>query len=509
MQLLSVTPCIFVVVSTQESLPPNYGKLDKALRSIGYSFETAVADIIDNSIDAQAANVLVRLVTTRDGPFDLVIWDDGQGMDEHILKEAMRFGADVSHEIERLGKFGLGLKLASLSQAKEVRVVSARQGALSGRAWLEHGIAEGFTSTVFDPGECKRLVAEIVPGRRFTPSATLVWWSQLYRVGHQHANPEEHAQKLMRRLENSLALAFHRFLSGRPRKVNIRLDIFDPVSRSAGIPIDLDPLDPFRYDHTGKEGFPATMSLDAPYQDRIAITSHVWPANSSAPEYRLPGGANSRQGFYFYRNNRLIQGGGWNGMREVEPHLSLARLEVDMASDFDVEVSLDVKKVEIQLPPKLIAALQKAKTPSGIDFKKYLSLAEDAYRTRSMTEAELPLIPSQGLPAGLTEYLHRELRLKRTARHRDLKISWKRLDQRSFFDIDRDGGHLYLNQAYRRQLLHGLPGSSADVPVVKCLLFLLLEEALSSERIGSKARERLERLNRILVHAVRYERDSE
>src|SRR5882724_4411044 len=161
-------------MSIEERLPPNYGKLDVALRSIGYSFEVAVADVIDNSIDAQAKNVLVRLINTGDGHLDLAIWDDGCGMGEKTLKEAMRFGADVSQEIERLGKFGLGLKLASLSQAKEVRVVSVAGGKASGRAWTEHGIARGFTSTVFDVAECTDLLKQVLPEHRVASSGTLV-----------------------------------------------------------------------------------------------------------------------------------------------------------------------------------------------------------------------------------------------------------------------------------------------------------------------------------------------
>src|ERR1700683_303752 len=106
-------------MSREEYLLPNYKRLDAALRSIGYSFETAVADIIDNSVDAMASKVLVRLITREDGYLDLVIWDDGSGMDRETLQEAMRFGANVSQEVDRLGKFGLGLKLASLSQARE------------------------------------------------------------------------------------------------------------------------------------------------------------------------------------------------------------------------------------------------------------------------------------------------------------------------------------------------------------------------------------------------------
>jgi hypothetical protein len=493
-------------MSTEEQLTPNYAKLEVALRSIGYSFEVAVADIVDNSIDAKAKNVLVRLITRHDGYLDLAIWDDGDGMDENILKEAMRFGADVSQEIERLGKFGLGLKLASLSQARVVRVVSGRSGRISGRAWLEDGIAKGFTSTIFDETECKQLVKKVTPDCAFQESATLVWWSRLYRVGQDLANPQEHAQKLMRRLDSYLSLAFHRYLAGRPRLVNIRLDIFDRDTGAPGIPIDLDPLNPFGYDQSGHEGFPVAMVLDDGYQARMGVKAHIWPPNSSAPEYRLPGGANSRQGFYFYRHDRLIQAGGWNGLREAEPHSSLARLEIDMQSDFDVEVSLDVKKVEIQLPPALANSIQKAKTSSGIDFKKYLSIADETYRTRKVTDGELPLIPSVGLPSELSNFLHQELRIKATAKHRDLKIEWRDLDIDLFFDIDTDGGFLFLNKSFRRQLLHGLHASSADIPVIKCLLFLLLEHALSSERMGPKIREKTEQINRILVQAVRYER---
>ncbi len=141
--------------------------------------------------------------------------------------------------------------------------------------------------------------------------------------------------------------------------------------------------------------------------------------------------------------------------------------------------------------------------------KKYLSMAEDAYRKRKLSEAELPLIPSFGLPSDLKRFLHNELRIKATAKHRDLKISWKPLDDELFFEIDRDGGYLYLNRQYRKQLLHGLQGSAADVPVVKCLLFLVLKDAIGSERMGSKIRDRVEQVNRILVQAVKYERSSE
>jgi hypothetical protein len=493
-------------MSKSEHLPPNFGRLDKALRSIGYSFEAAVADIIDNSIDAKAKNVLVRFILRKNKALDLVIWDDGKGMSSKTLKEAMRFGADVTQELDRLGKFGLGLKLASLSQAKELRVFSHTASKTSGRGWLEEGISSGFMSTILEPSECRDMLKALVPDRPWKKAGTVVWWSHLYRIGQNHSDPNEHAQKLMRRLKDYLSMAFHRFLDGRPRLVEMEIDIFDGDSSLEGLPLPLDPLDPFGYNATGLKGFPAKLVSADGYADRIKITGHIWPPNSATPEYALPGGTNSRQGFYFYRNNRLIQGGGWNGMREAEPHRSLARLEIDMHPDFDMDVSLDVKKVEIQLPPDLVKAIQRSKTSSGIDFKKYLSLAEETYRTKPITEDELPLIPVDGLPAALRDLLLKELRIDGTKRFRKLKFAWSSLDDDHFFQLDRDHDTLHLNKLYRRQLLHGLDGSSTDIPVVKCLLFLVLRDVLYSQRISSKVRERIEQANRILACAVKHER---
>lgn len=494
-------------LSVEESLPPNFRKLDVALRSIGYSFEAAVADVIDNSIDAQANHILLRIIVSKKGHLDLAIWDDGDGMSPDVLKEAMRFGSDVSQEIERLGKFGLGLKLASLSQAKEVHVFSKQSNSLSGRAWLEHGIAKGFTCTIFDEKECRKLVRGIIPDKGFDPSGTVVLWSRLYRAGH-FTDAEEHAQKLMQRLGSYLSLAFHRFLSGKARKVRISIDIYDRATGKAGIPLVLDPLDPFGYLQSGHADFPQSMTLAGPYGKSVKMTAHIWPPNSTAPEYRLPGGANSRQGFYFYRNDRLIQGGGWNGMRDAEPHSSLARIEVDVAANFDIEVSLDVKKVEIQLPQSVIKAIQTARTTSGIDFKKYLSLADNAYRKRQITHAELPLIPSKGLPAKLVATLRAELQITTTKKFRELQFIWAKLDDDLFFQIDRDAGCVYLNRTYRQAVLHGMPGSITDAPLLKCLLFFVLEEAVSSGRMSSRIREQMDKVNRILVEAAMYERVS-
>jgi hypothetical protein len=494
-------------MATTEQLDPNYGKLDAALRAIGYSLESAVADIVDNSIDAQAKNILVRIVIREDCRLDLAIRDDGKGMDERTLREAMRFGSDVSTEIGRLGKFGLGLKLASLSQGRELKVITARHGQLAGRAWLDQGISQGFMSTIFSGKECSEVLAKYFPDKPRPEKFTAVIWSPLYRTRTTPESVDEVAQKLGRGLETYLSIAFHRFLQGRPRKIGISVDIFDSRENGAGIPVALSALDPFAYPQSGDREFPASFRIEGEYGNRVQVKAHIWPPNSDLPAYRLPGGANGRQGFYFFRNNRLIQGGGWNGVREIDPHLSLARLEIDLSPEIDIEMSLDVKKVEIHIPPALSAGILSASTANGVDFKKYLGVADKTYRKRKLANNELPLIPTTGIPKRLSRFMQRELRLETTDKFRGLRIAWKRLEAAEFFQIDRENERLYVNRRFRRRLLHGTSSSSADAPVLKCLLFLALRDALSSEREGTRIRERIEQANKILVRAVRCERE--
>ena len=489
----------------EEKLPPNYSRLDTALRSIGYSFEVAVADIIDNSIDAKAKQIIVRFVLRKDALLDLAIYDDGHGMDDVTLREAMRFGADVNEQINRLGKFGLGLKLASLSQARELRVYSHKRGGLSGRGWLEDSISRGFTSSIFDANESSETLTELQLDKYLKRPGTLVLWSRLYRIGQNHAAQDEQVQRLISRLKNYLSLAFHRFLSGNARRIAITIDALDVDSGDVGIPVAVNGLDPFGYSISGSQDFPQQLLLDG-HDKEIKMTAHIWPPNSKQPEYKLPGGANARQGFYFYRNNRLIQGGGWNGLREAEPHSSLARIEVDTSPQFDLELSLDIKKIEVQLPSSLVKVIQNAKTSQGLDFKKYLKRAEHAYRTKSLTHNEIPLALGQGIPKMLQRRIVQELGLNKSARVRKLRFEWSDLDRSRLFDVDREREAIILNRQYRRSLLHGLSGSSTDIPVTKCLLFLLLREVFYSERLSSRVRERLDQVNRILLAAIKYER---
>lgn len=228
----------------------------------------------------------------------------------------------------------------------------------------------------------------------------------------------------------------------------------------------------------------------------------MWPANSVQPQYKLDG-ASARQGFYFYRNDRLIQAGGWNGWRETqEPHLSLARIRVNLPTTQDSHFSLDVKKCGINTPPMFPIALQSAVFADGTRFEDYLRTAEAVYRKRlAVTNSDYPLVPAQGLPRKVQKVVQRRL-LPDGGKSRDLAICWKRMDSDVFFEIDRENETLFLNSRYRRVVLRGSSGSKNDAPLIKSLLFFLLADDFESQRITKKKKERLETMNAVLVSAV-------
>jgi hypothetical protein len=268
------------------------------------------------------------------------------------------------------------------------------------------------------------------------------------------------------------------------------------------------PLDPFGYSAPGHPSYPKIFRVGGELADHFSVKAHIWPANAKVAEYRLPGGANARQGFYFYRNNRLLQGGGWNGYRDPDPHTSLARVAVDLSPDADVDVSLDIKKVQVSLPPRALLVLTESKASDGTTFRQYISQAERSYRTRGVAADDLPLVPSAGLPKALCDFLKTRLRLESTARVRPFGLTWGRLKKDRVFELDRDGDRIVLNKTYRSVLLGGSNPSAADAPIIKTLLFFCLREIATSGRLSSGMKAHVDLVNDALLLAVRHESKS-
>jgi hypothetical protein len=491
---------------TKVQLLPNYKKLDTALRAVGYNFDTAVADLLDNSIDAKAKNIYIRFVIDSEKYLSLAILDDGTGMNADRLRTAMTYGADEEKEIERLGKFGLGLKLASLSQAKSLLVITTENGMNHhGMAWGEEGVSRGFECEILDKEECGLVAYNSFPEFPFKESWTLVLLEKLWRVGEGLGDPEGKAQELLESLKKHLGLVFHRYMRGHGANLEIQIDTMDFETKKTGIPQLVEALDPFDYSSAGAPDFPAEIFVDEETAELFKVTAHVWPPNSGSPNYKLPGGANNRQGFYFYRKNRLIQGGGWNGKREVEPHLSLARIEVDISPNVDFVFGLDVKKSLIVLPPKFLEAIENGKTKAGITFREYLKIADRTARRRQLRQSEMPVVPGGGVPASIISIFRESFKKEKITRSRDIAFVWTDLVSDDLFEIDQTEETVLLNRKYRSQLLRGERGSGADLPLLKTLLFFSFDDLLQMEKRSAKQRSRLDLINAALREAIKLE----
>lgn len=343
-----------------EDAPPPADALVESLRGFGYSAETAIADIIDNSITAHAKNVRVQVALAASTPF-ISILDDGEGMDEETLRNAMRLGSQnplITRAVTDLGRFGLGLKTASFSQARSLTVASKKKsGEINVRRWDLDFLAKAEGSwrllTSAPDGTEKHL--ESLASQ---PSGSLVLWQKLDRVRPRLGGTRDgvKSQLLMEQIEHHLAMVFHRYLEGiRPR---IRLFVNEA---------SIKPWDPFLSNHAACQTSPdETISSGAA---QIRVKGYVLPNKDmldDEKEYELAGGSEgwvTNQGFYIYRNDRLLVAGGWLGLGTTKPWVrdeahKLARIRIDLPNSEDAAWQIDVKKSDASPPENVRTRLR-------------------------------------------------------------------------------------------------------------------------------------------------------
>ncbi|GHH83291.1 ATPase [Kitasatospora indigofera] len=345
-------------------LPPQAHALVESLRSFGYDMATALADLVDNSIAAKARHVRVEFSTTNGQSWVAVI-DDGTGMGEAALHEALRFGGEgpgALRESSDLGRFGLGLKTASLSQCRLLTVLSRTGEDLACRSWdLDHvaRVNDWEVLTAAD-GEALRIAEEV----SFSGTGTMVLWRRLDNAGEGRVLAQRLGQARVR-----LAMWFHRYLTFG------RLDL--QIGQRS-----ITPWDPFW------RRWMATQDLGTEFLGRhseVKVTPFVLPHPSRLSNKELELGAGPRgwaaqQGFYVYRRDRLVSAGGWLGLPELTQisQARLARIEVDVDQAADTAWRIDVRKARIHPPSELEA-----------DLTRLAGAARDAsvraFRQRSVT----------------------------------------------------------------------------------------------------------------------------
>lgn len=339
--------------------PPKAGAMMEALRGLGYSTAAALADIVDNSVSAGASEVMIDFAWGGENS-RIVVLDNGRGMDDLELEQAMRLGEKSPLDVrspEDLGRFGMGLKTASFSQCRRLTVASRRQGdvlcclrwdldAIAARpedGWLLfEGAAPG--SEVF--------LSHLSDGR----SGTLVLWEVLDRIVTEGCTTEDFGD-LIDSIEMRLAMIFHRMLEGPRSKLRLLIN-----GRA------VTPWDPFLSGHPAKP-WNSPVAKIRTVSGHVEIECHVLPhrdklSSSEHEDAGGPEGWTAQQGFYVYRNERLLLAGGWLGLGQgkgwnrEEAH-RLARIRIDIPNTADAEWKIDIRKSMARPPIHLRAWLTK------------------------------------------------------------------------------------------------------------------------------------------------------
>jgi hypothetical protein len=358
-------------------LIPSARRLMESLRDIGYDLPSAVADLVDNSIDADAEQVFVDVGHDRDGGW-IRIADDGIGMSEGRLDEAMRYGSSRRYGEFDLGRFGLGLKTASLSQCRRLTVAtrSTLRGPVRVRRWdLDHvARTDSWHLERLTPRECPTILIDPLVDR----TGTVVLWQRLDRVlGVRRPSSDAAARRLesaASEIADHLAMVFHRFLSGEAPGPPLEIRVGDSP---------LVPWDPFaRGERFTRVLAPQALPLEHDgVRHDVIVQPFVLPAQHlfSSPEAHEfasgPNRWNRQQGLYVYRRDRLIQSGGWNRLRTLDEHAKLARIAVDIPSDAETAFRINVSKMTVGLPESVRPQLRAL--VAGV-----VSVAQDVYRRR-------------------------------------------------------------------------------------------------------------------------------
>ena len=331
------------------------------MRDIGYSLGTALADIVDNSLTAGARTIRI-FADTSGSALRVGILDDGSGMDEATLLDAMKLGGRSpldKRERSDLGRFGLGLKTASFSQCRRLTVLTTQEGATRSARWDLDYVAETKQWLVQVPES----TGAIPWAEELGESGTLVVWEKL-DADERGSKTEADFVREVDEAGSHLELVFHRFLAGERglQKASILLN-----------ERPLEPFDPFHATH------PATI---AGPEERIrvggadvVVRAFTLPHHSKVgaldwERYARKEGYLKNQGFYVYREKRLIIHGTWFGLARQTELTKLARVRIDMPNTLDADWRIDIKKASAQLPAPIRRRLLKIIEPLGAGSKR-------------------------------------------------------------------------------------------------------------------------------------------
>ena len=359
-------------MDSEDDFSPSPSRLAEGLRDTGYSHESAFADIVDNSIAANATEIDIKIYLAVDSSVRVIISDNGDGMDLQTLLNAMRYGSPKRTSPKSLGKFGMGLKTASTAFCKKLTVISRQNGDVNGRTWdIDEIVRQDkwvlLTTNLSDYEEDIEMLDDYGSGS----TGSIVIWENIDRLirlsGTSHSRKV--LSKLIDEVELHLSAVFGKFLdftNNEAENISIKingkkLEGWDPTGKWLNCSEN-----PHRVTLVPKH-MTVNIELDGVEVERkFSLNGYIIPNKSDMNEKELEKVryGNDNQGFYIYRENRLIFGGGWpHRLYTKEPHLNLLRIELDFDHDLDEYFQIDIRKTRVIFPQALRDKMKAQLTP--------------------------------------------------------------------------------------------------------------------------------------------------
>lgn len=461
------------------------------VKSLGanHTLESAIADLVDNSIDAGASRVSIRLLTRNDRLTQVEVHDNGKGMDASTANGAMTIGHRRNYSDGDLGHFGMGLKAASFGHSDVLTVWSASYGATPvGRRIRRADFAWDFTCEILSSD----VAAERAADRRVvlgSEDGTSVVWTDI-RNPYRGRSQEDARTWLSTRVEtlrSHLGVTFHRLLAAKRLQIDVLIDELGEALAGPGVPIL--PIDPFGYGTSGHPGYPKELIVQAG-DTQVTLACHIWPAKSDVTGFRIGTKSGEQfQGFYIYRNDRLLQIGGWSDTATPTPARQLARVVLEDTGAVGPFVTMNPEKSGLKFEPVFHDAINKAEAPDGTTFLAFLQDAESIYTeaNRRRRQRKPVIRPDKGIAPAVRKRIGSELAF---IDGDAVNIKWRRMPAGEFLDVDLPAKTLWLNSRYRGLFAPG-GGSMNDAPLLKSLLYLLTHHVFEGQHLGSRDKDEI------------------
>ncbi len=466
-----------------------------------HSLETALADIIDNAIEYGGTEVVVQLITEDEELKVLRVVDNGRGMSPSVLEEAMQLRKKRYSETS-LSFFGMGMKMASLSQAAQLRVFTKSELAQISGAQIRRADAGGVFNVEFLSSEFA--ADEFQSYRRQQPgSGTVIEWQRIDNlpISRNSKEKKRFLEETVRKINSHLGLIFHRFISENTAKIFV--EIWDKSSQQVGTRTPAKPIDPFDF-RSPIPAYPSSFSGRTQDKTRVEVYCAVVPPGSDSENVKI-GSASLEQlsGFYVYRNRRLIQVGGWqNVSQKPSRDLQLGRVRIELTDELlNAGLKLTAEKTKVKFSPEIQRAVFASKSIQlNKTFEDYLSDLEKLKKASNKRNTGLQpttrLVGDEN--AVLKKAIDELIGFKPGPEQVTILSEPLRPDQ--VFELDIEESMLRINLNLFTE--NGPLDSETGYEFFKATLYFLLEGHFSKTQLNKSTYAKIEQMHRVLAVAL-------